>query len=73
VLGFKYGYEGLVAKYYHYPIELTTDNTDEMIARAVQAARDRSLVQRGDTLVITAGAAGTAPGTTNLIKIHTVE
>ncbi|MBT8045853.1 MAG: 6-phosphofructokinase, partial [Pontiella sp.] len=30
VLGFKYGYEGLVAKYYHYPIELTTDNTDEI-------------------------------------------
>jgi len=30
VLGFKYGYEGLVAKYYHYPVELTTDNTDEI-------------------------------------------
>lgn len=30
VLGFKYGYEGLVAKYYHPPIELTTDNTDEI-------------------------------------------
>ena len=30
VLGFKYGFEGLVAKYYHYPIELTTDNTDEI-------------------------------------------
>ncbi len=28
VLGFQYGYEGLVAKYSHPPIELTTDNTD---------------------------------------------
>lgn len=30
VLGFKYGYEGLVAKYYHPPIELNTENTDEI-------------------------------------------
>lgn len=28
VLGFQYGYEGLVAKYFHPPIELNTDNTD---------------------------------------------
>jgi 6-phosphofructokinase 1 len=30
VLGFQYGYEGLVAKYYHQPVELNTDNTDEI-------------------------------------------
>jgi 6-phosphofructokinase 1 len=30
VLGFQYGYEGLVAKYFHPPIELTTDNTDDI-------------------------------------------
>jgi len=28
VLGFQYGYEVLVAKYFHSPIELTADNTD---------------------------------------------
>lgn len=30
VLGFQYGYEGLVAKYFHPPIELNTDNTDDI-------------------------------------------
>jgi 6-phosphofructokinase 1 len=30
VLGFQYGYEGLVAKYFHPPVELTTDNTDDI-------------------------------------------
>lgn len=30
VLGFQYGYEGLVAKYFHPPIELTTDDTDDI-------------------------------------------
>jgi len=30
VLGFQYGYEGLVAKYFHPPIELNTINTDEI-------------------------------------------
>lgn len=50
-----------------------TDNTDEMIAHAVQAARDRGLVKGSDTLVITAGSAGSTPGTTNLIKVHIVE
>ena len=50
-----------------------TDNTDEMIARAVKAAQNHNLVHKGDTLVITAGAAGTAPGTTNLIKVHIIE
>ena len=30
VLGFQYGYEGLVAKYYQNPIELNTENTDDI-------------------------------------------
>ncbi|MFA5688692.1 MAG: ATP-dependent 6-phosphofructokinase [Kiritimatiellales bacterium] len=30
VLGFQYGFEGLVAKYFHPPIDLTPDNTDEI-------------------------------------------
>lgn len=50
-----------------------TDNTDELIAQAVQAARDHGLVKEGDTVVITAGSAGSKPGTTNLIKVHAVE
>ncbi len=50
-----------------------TDNSDAMIAHAVQAAREHRLVKKGDTLVITAGAAGTAPGTTNLMQVRVVE
>ena len=30
VLGFQYGYEGLVSKYFHPPMELNTTNTDEI-------------------------------------------
>jgi 6-phosphofructokinase 1 len=30
VLGFQYGYEGLVAKYFHPPVELNPDNTDDI-------------------------------------------
>ncbi|MBN1639791.1 MAG: pyruvate kinase [Anaerolineae bacterium] len=49
-----------------------TENTDGMIAHAVDAARARGLVADGDRVVVTAGAAGSAPGTTNLIRIQTV-
>ena len=49
-----------------------TDNTDEMIAYAVQVAKGHGLVKAGDTVVITAGSAGSTPGTTNLIKVHVV-
>jgi pyruvate kinase len=50
-----------------------TENTDEMLAQAVQAAQMRGLVEAGDTLVLTGGAAGSAPGTTNLIRVLVVE
>jgi len=33
VLGFQYGYEGLVAGYYHPPVELNTESTDEIHER----------------------------------------
>jgi pyruvate kinase len=49
-----------------------TESTDDMIAHAVDAARACGLVQVGDTVVITAGAAGSVPGTTNLIRIQNV-
>ncbi|MDY7039481.1 MAG: pyruvate kinase, partial [Chloroflexota bacterium] len=50
-----------------------TDNTDEMIVRAVRAAQEHGFAQEGDVVVITAGAAGSAPGTTNLMKVHIIE
>ncbi|MGM0401244.1 MAG: pyruvate kinase [Chloroflexota bacterium] len=49
------------------------NDTDEMIDRAVATAREEGFVQPGDTLVITAGAARSEPGTTNLMRVHVVE
>jgi pyruvate kinase len=50
-----------------------TADTDEMLDYAVQAARERGLVQGGDTVVLTGGAAGSPPGTTNLLRVLVVE
>ena len=50
-----------------------TEDTDEMLAHAVQVVRDRGLVQAGDTVVLTGGAAGSSPGTTNLLRVLVVE
>jgi pyruvate kinase len=50
-----------------------TANTDEMLVQAVDAAQARGLVHEGDTLVLTGGAAGSAPGTTNLMRVLVVE
>jgi pyruvate kinase len=48
------------------------DNSDAMIEHAVEAAQEEGLVSEGDTLVITAGAARSEPGTTNLMRIYVV-
>ncbi|MFN2129651.1 MAG: pyruvate kinase [Anaerolineae bacterium] len=48
------------------------DDTDQMIRQAVQAAREHALVQDGDTVLITAGAALSQPGTTNLVRVYVV-
>ncbi|MBN1584395.1 MAG: pyruvate kinase [Anaerolineae bacterium] len=47
-------------------------DTDTMITQAIRAALENDLIRHGDTVVITAGASGSAPGTTNLIRIHVV-
>ena len=49
-----------------------TDNTDEMISNALQAVKERGLVKAGDLVAITAGTAGSEPGTTNLVRIHQI-
>lgn len=48
------------------------DNSDEMVEHAVATAREEGLVKEGDTLVVTAGAASSEPGTTNLMRIVVV-
>jgi len=50
-----------------------TANTDQMIADAIGAAEEGSFVKPGDLVVVTAGAAGSPPGTTNLIKVQIIE
>jgi 6-phosphofructokinase 1 len=79
VLGFKYGYEGLVAKYYHYPIELTTDNTDEIhekggtILKSSRGAQDtdeiiNTLVHYGVNILFTIGGDGTQRGARDIVE-----
>lgn len=48
-------------------------NTDEMLTDAIRAAKAHELVKPGDIVVMTAGSAGSLPGTTNLIKVQVVE
>ena len=50
-----------------------SDSTDDVISDAVGAAKEGGFVCEGDVVVVTAGAAGSAPGTTNLMKVHTIE
>ncbi|MBC8101396.1 MAG: pyruvate kinase [Cytophagales bacterium] len=47
-------------------------DTDEMIAHAVEAATHQSRVSEGDLVVITAGTPIGVPGSTNLIKVHSI-
>ena len=49
-----------------------TDSTDETISGAVRAAQEHGLVKQGDVVVITAGAAGSGPGTTDIMKVQVV-
>ncbi|UOF92661.1 pyruvate kinase [Fodinisporobacter ferrooxydans] len=56
-----------------YPIVVKpTTTTDDLLETAVDAALTSGLVKRGDLVVITAGVPVGQPGTTNLIKVHTL-
>ncbi len=44
------------------------ENTDEMIAQALEAARRSGLVQPGQKIVVTAGVPLGVPGATNMVK-----
>jgi 6-phosphofructokinase 1 len=79
VLGFKYGYEGLVARYYHYPMELTTDNTDEIhekggtILKTSRGAQDtdeiiNTLIHYGVNILFTIGGDGTQRGARDIVE-----
>lgn len=46
---------------------------DEQLDRAIHAATMENLIQNGDIVVITAGMPLQTSGTTNMLKVHTVE
>ena len=48
-------------------------NTDELFTHAVEAAKQAGLVSTGDIVVITAGVPLGISGTTNLMKVDTVQ
>lgn len=73
VLGFQYGYEGLVAKYFHQPVELNTETTDDIhekggtILKTSRGPQDikeivRTLCHYKVDILITIGGDGTLHG-----------
>jgi len=56
-----------------YPVVVQkAKSTDEVLAVSVEGALSSGLVSHGDLIVITAGVPVGIPGTTNLIKVHTI-
>lgn len=49
------------------------DNTDELFQHAIETARKAGLVVSGDVVVITAGIPLGKAGTTNMVKVETVQ
>lgn len=50
-----------------------TEQTDQMINAAVDVALEHGVVQESDTVVITAGTAGSPPGSTDLMKVQVIQ
>jgi len=50
-----------------------TDSTDEMINASIRTILAKQLVKQGDSVVITAGAAGHVAGSTNLMKVEIIQ
>src|SRR5438477_4794654 len=46
-----------------------TKNVEDLWSRSLEAARETGVVDKGDTVVITAGTAVNIPGSTNVIKV----
>ena len=50
-----------------------SDNIDDMLHAALNQTKKTGLVDKGDRVVVTAGTLVNVPGTTNLIKVETIE
>ncbi|MDQ7030184.1 MAG: pyruvate kinase [Ardenticatenia bacterium] len=49
-----------------------TENTDKMIETSVDVARREGFAAEGDIVVLAAGMAGSPPGSTDLMKVHSI-
>ncbi len=54
-------------------LTVPAESTDKIIARSIEAAKERKLVKKGDRIIVLAGAPTGVPGTTNLLKVVTVK
>ncbi len=52
---------------------MAATNMDEQLDKAIHAATLEKLVKNGDTVIVTAGMPLQTTGTTNMLKVHTVE
>ncbi len=56
-----------------YPVKSNaSDNTDEMFQESIQSSLKANYIKEGNLIVITAGVPVGVPGSTNLIRVHTV-
>jgi pyruvate kinase len=46
------------------------ENTDQMVADAIELAMRAGMLSGGDRVIVTAGVAGNMPGTTNLMRVE---
>ena len=50
-----------------------SDNTDQVIESAIEAAQRYGYLAEGDVAIVTGGSVGFGVGTTNLMKVHLIE
>ncbi|MBP3915755.1 MAG: pyruvate kinase [Clostridium sp.] len=57
-----------------YPVKTShVGNTDDLFTSSIASAKEKNYLENGDLVVITAGVPSGISGTTNLIKVHTIE
>ena len=57
-----------------YPVKTShVGNTDDLFTSSISSAKEKKYLENGDLVVITAGVPSGISGTTNLIKVHTIE
>jgi pyruvate kinase len=50
-----------------------SNNTDQVLNDAIEAAQRNGYVSQGDVIVITGGSAARSVGATQMMKVHVVE